>query len=99
MSNDEKKYGPTCWIVERRLGLGVLLAILVQAATSVWWAADLSARVKSVEEKYYHLAEVQAKQNATMERIAVIEVDVRWIKQTLEQSLKVLSSDGYKLRR
>lgn len=71
-----------CWVVERKWGLGLILAILMQAATSIWWAADLSARVRAVEAE-------QSRQQSAMERLAAIEADVRWIRQTMDREGRV----------
>ncbi|MEG6504194.1 hypothetical protein [Nitratidesulfovibrio sp. 1201_IL3209] len=68
----------SCWMIERRWGLALIFAILLQAASSIWWAADLSARVRAIEIE-------QARQQSAMERLAAIETDVRWIRQTLDR--------------
>ncbi|EGY24579.1 hypothetical protein DA2_3195 [Desulfovibrio sp. A2] len=65
-------------MIERRWGLALIFAILLQAASSIWWAADLSARVRAIEIE-------QARQQSAMERLAAIETDVRWIRQTLDR--------------
>ena len=39
----------TSWHLDRHIPLALLIAILMQAFTSVWWAANQDARLAAVE--------------------------------------------------
>lgn len=50
----------TKWQLEKRIPLGIIIAILLQTLTAIWWAAKLDSRVVMQEEwfqKNQHLAE------------------------------------------
>ena len=50
----------TKWQLERKIPLGIIIAILLQTLTAIWWAAKLDTRVVMQEEwfqKNQHLAE------------------------------------------
>jgi hypothetical protein len=48
------------WQLERKIPLGIIIAIILQTLTAIWWAAKLDSRVVMQEEwfqKNQHLAE------------------------------------------
>ena len=50
----------TRWQLERKIPLGIIIAILLQTLTAIWWAAKLDSRVVMQEDwfqKNQHLAE------------------------------------------
>lgn len=50
----------TRWQLERKIPLRIIIAILLQTLTAIWWAAKLDSRVVMQEEwfqKNQHLAE------------------------------------------
>lgn len=50
----------TRWQLERKIPLGIIIAIILQTLTAIWWAAKLDSRVVMQEEwfqKNQHLAE------------------------------------------
>lgn len=67
----------SCWTLDRKVPLAFLLVMLLHLCGSVWWAADISARVSSVESE-------QARYERLMEKMTVIETDVKWIKGALK---------------
>lgn len=65
-----------CIQLDRKVSLAVILVFLVHFAGTVWWASDISSRVKSVELE-------QARYEHMMEAIAEIKTDVKWIKSAV----------------
>lgn len=50
----------TRWQLERKIPLGIIIAIILQTLTAIWWAAKLDSRVVMQEDwfqKNQHLAE------------------------------------------
>lgn len=50
----------TRWQLERKIPLGIIIAIILQTLTAIWWSAKLDSRVVMQEEwfqKNQHLAE------------------------------------------
>lgn len=48
------------WQLERKIPLGIIIAIILQTLTAIWWAAKLDSRVVMQEnwfQKNQHLAE------------------------------------------
>lgn len=67
----------TCWQLDKKITLSVLIVIIMQVVGSVWWASDLSARVTAVELE-------QSKYEHVFEDIAEIKTDVKWIKGAIK---------------
>lgn len=66
------------FVVERKFAWAVIASVVGWVVTGVWWASDLSARVRTVESE-------QVQQRAVIERIARIETDVVWLRRAVEQ--------------
>lgn len=68
----------SCWQVDRNVGLAMILALVVEFGTCVWWASDTSARLEAVEGK-------QLKYDRVLEDLSTIKADIGWIKRSLEK--------------
>jgi len=63
--SDEQE-GQTGWHLDKRVPLALILALVVQTGTIIWWASSVSARLDNVERW-------QAANDETRERLAVLE--------------------------
>lgn len=73
MSNDEQA---GCIIVPKTISLVACTALLSFLLGAAWWAADLSARIQSVERE-------QARYQRVLQDLQELKTDVRWIKKRL----------------
>ncbi|SME89362.1 hypothetical protein [Desulfovibrio gilichinskyi] len=68
----------SCWQIDKKIGLAIILGVFIQFGGVIWWASDLSARLESVENE-------QARYEHVLEELATIKANVAWIKQALEK--------------
>jgi hypothetical protein len=64
------------WHIDKRIPVALIVALLIQAAAAVWWAAGVQARVAVLEQKVITSAEDR-------ERLVRIETTVAGIDQRL----------------
>lgn len=64
------------WRIDKRIPVALIVALLIQAAAAVWWAASADARLSVLEQKVVTSAEDR-------ERLARIEATVTGIDQRL----------------
>ena len=59
----------TRWQLEKRIPLGIIIAILLQTLTAIWWAAKLDSRVVMQEEWFQKNQQLAEKVFRLEERI------------------------------
>ena len=50
MTNNPKSFDLSRWRVDRKIPLGIVIAMILQTLTAIWWAAKLETRVVMQEE-------------------------------------------------
>lgn len=77
------------WHLDRKVTLGLIVAILINAGSSVWWAATLNTQVitqqKSIEVQASQISAMQAAQGGIGERLAKIEGAVTYQTKSLDR--------------
>ena len=48
MTNNPKSFGLSRWRVDRKVPIGIVIAMILQTLTAIWWAAKLDTRVVMV---------------------------------------------------
>lgn len=79
------------WRIDRRIPLALVLAIAVQTGGAVWWLANLSARVSTIEEAAI------ARQDER-DRLIVLETELRAVNATLVRIERRLDRDTTALK-
>ncbi len=59
----------TRWQLERKIPLGIIIAIILQTLTAIWWAAKLDTRVVMQEEWFQKNQQLAEKVFRLEERI------------------------------
>ena len=59
----------TRWQLERKIPLGIIIAIILQTLTAIWWAAKLDSRVVMQEEWFQKNQQLAEKVFRLEERI------------------------------
>lgn len=65
------------WSLDKRVPLALIITLSLQTGGAVWWAANLSSRVTSLEDKIAATASYDA-------RLVKLETNAENIKQALE---------------
>lgn len=86
------------WHLDRRVTLALIVAILLNASASVWWAASLNAEVlqqrKEIDQHSDLIRENNASYAKTGERLATIEAHLSYQTKMIERVEKKI--DGKK---
>lgn len=77
------------WHLERKVTLSIIVALLLNAGSSIWWASKLdytvqeqSARITNVEKS---ISEQRERNNNLYERLARIEANQSFQNETLRE--------------
>lgn len=81
MAEDDQN---TKWHLDKRVPLALILAILVQTAGAMWWAATISERVTVLER-------TSQARSAQAERIASIEATITAIREGVAEIKMILN--------
>lgn len=92
MSRGDEKIMDTLqreWHLDRKVTLGLILAILLNAGSSVWWAASLNAQVlnqrKEIDTHTAQIAQVTGANAGFGERLAKIEAGITYQTKVLDR--------------
>ena len=66
----------TRWQLERKIPLGIIIAIILQTLTAIWWAAKLDTRVVMQEEWFQKNQQLAEKVFRLEERIISIHEEL-----------------------
>lgn len=66
------------WHLDRKVTVGLIIALIMHAATSIWWASDLTSRVKQMEQDQREAADMP-------ERITRVETQVEGNREYLQR--------------
>lgn len=77
------------WHLDRKVTLGLILAILLNAGSSVWWAASLNAQVltqrKELDTHSAQIAQINNDRAEFGERLAKIEAGITYQTKVLDR--------------
>ena len=73
------------WHLDKRVPIALILAILVQTATVIWWARGLDARVSALEEGKGATASQSNQLNNIATDVAVLKSQMGDIKIAVEK--------------
>jgi len=60
--------------------MSVVITVFIQTAGIIWWASGITHRVEAVEKSV-------AKHDDTMQRLTIMETNVTWIKERMQEVL------------
>ena len=90
--NDTTADGP--WMLDKRVPIALILAILTQTAAGVWWAASQTARLDTAEKRVAELesndtkmTEAAAKSAASLAAIKASQEDMRRAIDRIERNM------------
>ena len=66
------------WHLDRKVTVGLILALVMHAGTSIWWASDLTSRVKKMEQDQREASDVP-------ERLTRVETQVDGVREDLQR--------------
>jgi uncharacterized coiled-coil protein SlyX len=77
------------WHLDRKVTLGIIAALLANAASSIWWASSLDYTVQSHSVKIAahdkEIEDMQNKASGLVERLARIEANQTFQNETLRE--------------
>lgn len=77
------------WHLDRKVTIGIILALLANAGSSVWWASRLDYMVQTHETRLaaqeQEIYQVREKNGALNERLARIEANQNYQNDTLRE--------------
>jgi cell division protein FtsB len=83
VSDDNRKESK--WQLDRHIPISVLLALIIQTGTFIWWAAKLENRVANLEQQRIEAREQTA---SLPERITRLEVQQAYANELLTDLLR-----------
>ena len=78
------------FVMPRYLPIAVLMALAVWTAGGIWYAAKLDARVASLEKKAEAMEAASVERLRERDRLTIVEVEVRTIRENQERQNTVL---------
>lgn len=78
MTAEEKEENRREWHLDRKVTLGLILALLANSGATVWWASRLEQRVAHIEAS-------QSRPVQNTERIARVETKIESAVESLER--------------
>ena len=82
------------WMLDKRVPIALILAILAQTAAGVWWAASQTARLDTAEKRVFVLesndmkmTEAAAKSAASLAAIKASQEDMRRAIDRIERNM------------
>lgn len=77
------------WHLDRKVTVGIILALLANAGSSVWWASRLDYTVQTHEQRLAQqgneIADMREKSSVLYERLARIEANQNYQNDTLRE--------------
>jgi len=75
-----------CWVVDRKISLGFILALLIHAVAVVGWLVRMDSRLATLEaEKARNEMRLDEVQKLSLS-IASMKTDISWMRSALENS-------------
>lgn len=71
------------WHLDKRVPVALLVAILIQSATALWWAAKVDSRVEQLEV-------ARQLSNGTDSRLVRLETQMQALTDTLKETKDIL---------
>lgn len=75
------------WHLDRRVPLAMILAIIMQTGTFIWWASSLSERVNTLERERIAAA-------PQGDRLTRVEVKVEGVQSSLDRIERLIRREG-----
>lgn len=75
------------WVLDKRVPLALIIAILVQTAGAIWWAASISSRVTSLEAQRMAVGDQGGRIIRLETQIETLTVLMRRIEDKLDKAL------------
>lgn len=92
----------TDWHLDRKVTITIILTLLVNAGSSLWWASRLDYTVQNHETRLLthdrEIDDIRIKSSAIFERLARIEANQTFQSETLRE-IKDAIAEGIKSRR
>lgn len=66
------------WSIDKKVPVALMLAILLQTASAIWWAASVSSRIEYLEK-------IQSSSSTLVERVVRLEVMSEQNRTTLDR--------------
>ena len=76
------------WHLDRRVTLGLIVALLVHAGTSIWWASDLTTRVKQIEQDQRGASQVPQRMTRVETQVDGVREDLQRIERKLDRIIE-----------
>lgn len=77
------------WHLDRKVIIGLAIAILANAGSSIWWAASINSQVanqqKQIDAQMVQISAVNAAQSGVGERLAKVESGITYQTKVLDQ--------------
>ena len=87
LNGDRRRRTEDHWHVDRKIPLALILTLAMQTLTAIWWAANVNARLATVEVTAAASREVS-------ERITRLEVQQQEIREDLRDLIQVLRQNN-----
>ena len=75
------------WHLDRRVPLAMILAIILQTSTFIWWASSLTERVNTLERERVATA-------PQGDRLTRVEVKVEGVQTSLDRIERLIRREG-----
>lgn len=73
------------WTIERKIPAALIIAILVQSASAIWWAAGVNGALNSQNDRQTRLEQTVRDQGAEIKRLPSLETEVRALQRAVEK--------------
>ena len=86
MTNNPKSFGLSKWRVDRKVPIGIVIAMILQTLTAIWWAAKLDTRVVMQEEWFQKNQQLAEKVFRLEERIISLHEEINELEARISHS-------------
>lgn len=77
------------WHLDKKVPIGLIVAITLQFGASVWWASKLDARIQTLESNKTEQRDRDDRQDrSTTEAVQVLRSDMKDIKDRLDRLIE-----------
>lgn len=77
------------WHLDRKITLGIIASILLNAGSSIWWAASLNSQVlnhqKLIDQQALQIISIVSSQSSVSERLAKMEAGIIYQTKSLDR--------------
>lgn len=78
------------WTIERKIPAALIIAILVQSASAIWWAAGVNGSLTNQDERQSRIEQTVKEQGAEIKRLPTLETEVRALQRSVEKLDKTI---------